>query len=56
MWVRPSQGKHVEAELILREVHAVQKRVLGAEHPVTLCGAGNLAMSLRFQKKMPRPR
>ena len=40
------QGKHDEAETMLREVLAVQKRVLGAEHPSTLTTANNLAASL----------
>ena len=34
-----------------REVHAVQTRVLGAEHADTLTTAGNLAISLNQQGK-----
>jgi hypothetical protein len=37
------QGKHDEAEKMQREVLAVTKRVLGAEHPDTLRTASNLA-------------
>ena len=39
-------GKYVEAEETHRKVHAVRKRVLGAEHRDTLTAAGNLATSL----------
>jgi BioD-like phosphotransacetylase family protein len=45
------QGKYVEAERIQREVHEVQKRVLGAEHPGTLSSASNLAGFLSHQCK-----
>ena len=45
------QGKHDEAEKMEREVLAVEKRVLGAEHPHTLSTAGNLAASLSSQRK-----
>ena len=34
-----------------REVLAVEQRVLGAEHPGTLCTAKNLALSLSRQGK-----
>ena len=37
-----SQGKHAEAEEMLREVLAVRKRVQGAEHPDTLSSLGVL--------------
>jgi hypothetical protein len=46
-----NQGKYVEAERIQREVHGVQKRVLGAEHPETLATANNLGLSLSGQGK-----
>ena len=36
------QGKHAEAEEMQREVLAVRKRVLGAEHPDTLSSFGVL--------------
>jgi len=42
-------GKHDEAEKMQREVLAVRKRVLGAEHPDTLTTANNLAASLNRQ-------
>ena len=45
------QGKYAEAEKMEREVLAVSKRVLGAEHPDTLTAAGNLALSLKRQGK-----
>ena len=45
------QGKHAEAEEMEREVLAVRKRVLGAEHPDTLTTASNLASSLSRQGK-----
>ena len=40
------QGKYDEAVAMLRELLAVRKRVLGAEHPGTLSIAGNLASCL----------
>ena len=43
------QGKHTDAERILREVLGVVRRVLGEEHPDTLLTAGNLAWSLSDQ-------
>jgi hypothetical protein len=46
-----NQGKHAEAERIQREVHEVQKRVLGAEHPATMTSANSLALSLSNQGK-----
>ena len=46
-----SQGKHAEAEEMLRAVLAVRKRVQGAEHPDTLTTAHNLANSLYSQRK-----
>ena len=45
------QGKYDEAVAMQREVLAVSKRVLGAEHPDTLMTAGNLALSLSGQGK-----
>ena len=45
------QGKYAEAEEMRREVLAVRKRVLGAEHPGTLATACNLASSLSDQGK-----
>ena len=45
------QGKFDEAEKMQREVLAVRKRVLGAEHPDTLSTAVNLAASLKRQGK-----
>ncbi len=45
------QGRHVEAERVLRTLHAVQMRVLGAEHPNTLATAADLARSLSNQGK-----
>jgi len=49
IWLHPSRTE--EAEKIEREVLAVRKRVLGAEHPDTLTAAGNLAASLSDQGK-----
>jgi tetratricopeptide (TPR) repeat protein len=43
------QGRHSEAEAMHRELLAVLKRVLGAEHPNTLAIASNLASSLWSQ-------
>ena len=45
------QGKYDEAVAMEREVLAVRKRVLGAEHPDTLTAASNLAASLKSQEK-----
>jgi hypothetical protein len=45
------KGKYAEAEKMGREVFAVSKRVLGAEHPHTLTAAGNLAASLSRPRK-----
>ena len=45
------RGKYDEAEKMQREVLAVQKRVLGAEHPATLTTAGNLVNLLLSQGK-----
>ena len=45
------QGKAAEAEPMLRRLHEVRMRVLGAEHLVTLSVANNLAMSLSIQDK-----
>ena len=42
-----SQGKHAEAEEMLREVLAVRKRVLGAEHPDTLAAASDMLQATR---------
>ena len=48
---RNRDGMYVEAERIHREVHGVQRRVLGDEHPSTLTSACNLAESLWSQGK-----
>ena len=45
------QGQHAEAEEMLREVLAVRKRVLGADHTDALTTASNLATSLSRQGK-----
>jgi hypothetical protein len=45
------QGKAVEAEPMLRRLHAVMMRVHGAENPHTLSVAGELALSLSEQGK-----
>jgi hypothetical protein len=45
------QRKYAKAEQINREVLAVEKRVLGPEHPSTLTSAANLAASLMYQGK-----
>ena len=45
------QGKFADAEPMLRLLHEVEMRVLGAEHPSTLTSACNLAMSLLKQGK-----
>ena len=45
------QGKDAEAEPMLRRLHEVLMRVLGAEHPKTLTIAGHLASSLSNQGK-----
>ena len=45
------QGKYDEAEKMEHEVLAVQKRVLGAEHPGTLNTTHKLAVSLKLQGK-----
>ena len=42
-----SQGKHAEAEEMQREVLAVRKRVLGAEHPDTLVAACDMLQATR---------
>ena len=45
------QGKGAQAERVLRMLHAVQMRMLGAEHRSTLLTAGDLAASLVHQRK-----
>jgi hypothetical protein len=50
------QGKYDEAEKMQREVLAVSKRVLGADHSNTLSTANNLAASLWSQGKQMRCR
>ena len=50
------QGKYDEAEKMQREVLAVSKRVLGADHSNTLSTANNLAASLWSQGKHMRCR
>jgi hypothetical protein len=42
------EGKYVEAERMLREVHGIRTRVLGAEHPQTLCCASEIAGCLMY--------
>jgi hypothetical protein len=42
-------GKHVEAERIIRQVLAAERRALGAEHPDTLTSQSNLAVCLMHQ-------
>ena len=37
------RGEHAQAERMLRDLHEVQMRVLGAEHPDTLSRASDLA-------------
>jgi len=44
-------GRVEEAEQMQRELHEVQKRTLGAEHPHTLLAASNLATFLMRQSK-----
>ncbi len=39
-----SQGKHAEAERILREVLGAKRRVLGEEHPDTLTSSNTMAL------------
>jgi tetratricopeptide (TPR) repeat protein len=46
-----AQGKHGRAEIVLVEVLAVQRRVLGPEHPATLLTAGHVAIALKSQGK-----
>jgi hypothetical protein len=46
-----AQGKHGRAEIVLVEVLAVQRRVLGHEHPDTLLTAGHVAIALKSQGK-----
>jgi hypothetical protein len=48
---RRCDGHYAEAERIHREVHSVQRRVLGDERPCTLTSASNLASSLYGQGK-----
>jgi hypothetical protein len=45
------RGEHALAERMLRDLHAVQMRVLGAEHSDTLTSANGLAMSLSLPGK-----
>jgi hypothetical protein len=41
------QAKHAEAEVILRELLPIQRRVLDPEHPHTLATVENLATCIR---------
>ena len=45
------QGKHADAEPLLRALHEVKMRAYGADHPSTLTTAGNLVDSLLHQGK-----
>jgi tetratricopeptide (TPR) repeat protein len=40
-------GRHQEALVINEQVLELRKRILGAEHPVTLLSMNNLALTLR---------
>jgi hypothetical protein len=46
-----NQGKHAEAEVVLRSVLEARRRVLGADHLDTLNSSGNLANALCVQGK-----
>ena len=43
------QGKYAEASQLQEEALAVEKRVLGEEHPDALTTAGNLASTYKMQ-------
>ena len=43
------QGQHAEAAAMFREVHGVQQRMLGPEHPDTVSTAMYIAKGLRIQ-------
>ena len=45
------EDKNAQAEGMLRGMHAVHMRVLGAEHPDTLLTAGSLSSALSDQGK-----
>jgi hypothetical protein len=45
------QGRHAEAEAMLRQTLRLRETVLGKEHPGTLMSMNNLAVSLRHQGK-----
>ena len=49
------QGKHAEADALYREVLAMQKRVLGDEHPDTLRTVRNLPNTLDRRASTLRP-
>jgi hypothetical protein len=49
------QGKFTEAEAMYREVLAVERRVLGPDHPNTLVTAGNLAACIRSARGKANP-
>lgn len=44
-------GKHVEAEVMYREVLAIELQILGPEHPDTLMAKGNISVTLCRQGK-----
>jgi tetratricopeptide (TPR) repeat protein len=46
-----AQGKYAEAETMYLEVLAVQRRVLGPEHPSTLRTSSNLGNTLMHRGK-----
>ncbi len=46
-----AQGKYAKAEEVERELHTVNARVLGPEHPSTLNSAYTLGQSLYHQRK-----
>jgi tetratricopeptide (TPR) repeat protein len=45
------QGKDAEAEPMLRRLHKLETRLLGAEHPLTLRSAGLLAQTVMGQNR-----
>jgi hypothetical protein len=49
--VLSDQGKHEQAEEMLRQALGLSETVLGKEHPHTLTSMNNLAIVLRDQGK-----